>query len=162
MRRRRLRRSSKRTTTCDIENPGGQGTGVFLQYPASSSAKAGDPVSQRPWFEPRSCGSLDAPPAPVIGRRFTPTRWRGRTTKGPLLRRRSEIERRQVDLRHLDLDLVEVDIDRLVEQAGDRDGKGDHENDHDGLQPDPGHRAPIDVGAFHFLWSYAAQVEQCK
>ena len=35
-----------------------------------------------------------------------------------LLFRLAEIERRQFDLRHLDPDLVEIDIERLVEQGG--------------------------------------------
>src|SRR5215813_1996478 len=79
-----------------------------------------------------------------------------------LLFRLAEIERRQLDLRHLDLDLVEIDVERLVEQAGHGPREGDHEQHHDRLQPDPGHGAPVDVRALYFLRRHAAQVEQRK
>src|SRR6516164_11221569 len=79
-----------------------------------------------------------------------------------LLLWRTEIERRQFDLRHLDLDLVEIDADRLVEQCGHRDREGDHQRDHQRLQPDPGHRTPIDIGALDLLGRDATQIEECK
>src|SRR6516225_1045343 len=79
-----------------------------------------------------------------------------------LLLRRTEIERRQFDLRHLDLDLVKIDADRLVEQCGHRDREGDHQRDHQRLQPDPGHRTPIDVRALDLLGRDATQIEECK
>jgi hypothetical protein len=54
------------------------------------------------------------------------------------LLRSAEIERRQFDLRHLDLDLAEVDVERLVEQGGHDDRESDHDRHHDRLQADPG------------------------
>ena len=41
-----------------------------------------------------------------------------------------------------------------IGEAGEDDG-----NEHQ-LQPDPGQRAPVDVGALHFLRGHAAQVEE--
>jgi hypothetical protein len=41
----------------------------------------------------------------------------------PLLLGLAEIQGRQFDLRHLDPDLAEVDVERLVEQGGYDDGK---------------------------------------
>src|SRR6266702_7363025 len=69
----------------------------------------------------------------------------------------TEIQRRQFDLRYHNPDLVEIDIERLVQQRRHRDGKGNDEHDHDGLQADPGHGAPVDIGALYFLWRNAAQ-----
>jgi hypothetical protein len=64
------------------------------------------PIPETLAIEPRSRGVLDSPPS------------RGMTKRGdaPLLFRPAEIQhRRQFDLRHLDPDLAEVDVERLVE-----------------------------------------------
>src|SRR6185295_18384403 len=44
----------------------------------------------------------------------------------PLLFGPAEIQRWQFDLRYLNLDLAEIDVDRFVEQAGDHDRESDH------------------------------------
>src|SRR6478736_2206294 len=80
----------------------------------------------------------------------------------PLLFRAAKIQRWQFYLRHLDLDLAQVDVEWLVEQRRHHDREGDHDRHHDRLQADPGQRAPIDVGALHFLGRDAAQIEQRK
>src|SRR6478735_5567726 len=78
----------------------------------------------------------------------------------PLLFRPAKIQRWQFYLRHLDLDLAQVDVERLVEQRRHHDREGDHDRHHDRLQADPGQRPPIDVGALYFLGRDAAQIEQ--
>src|ERR1700676_1588439 len=52
--------------------------------------------------------------------------------------RGTEIQRRKFNLRNIDLDLVQIDVQRLVEQARNRDRKSNHQGDHDRLQADPG------------------------
>src|ERR1700754_4256351 len=77
-----------------------------------------------------------------------------------LLRCRAEIQRWKLDLRYLDLDLVEVDVPRLVEQASHRDRECDHEHNHDRLESDPGQGAPIDIRALDLFRRNTAQIEQ--
>src|ERR1700682_290330 len=83
-----------------------------------------------------------------------------RKQKSLLFRRRTKIQRRKFYHRHFDLDLAEVDVQRLVEQAGYRDRERNHEQDHDRLQPDPGQGAPINIRALDLLGRNAAQIEQ--